>query len=111
MATVKLEKKEWRPRLDAISKALVGKRAEIEVDALSIGSQVESQWLPLLGIAYDPKNDLVEIVVEGLDHLVHKPQEIYIDQDGTSLSSLELVDADGFRMIVKLRDPLMLTVF
>jgi hypothetical protein len=108
MAIAKIEKRDWSAYFDAVSKALVGKRAEIEVDALSIGSQVEAEWLPLLGIAYDGKSDLVEIIVEGLDRLVYKPREIYIDRDGASLSSLEVVDADDFRVIVKLRDPLML---
>jgi hypothetical protein len=111
MPVLKLEKMEWSSCFDAISKALVGQRAEIEVDALSIGSQIEAEWLPLLGITYDAKSDLVEIVVEGLDRLVYKPREVYIDHDAVRLSSLEIVDSDDFRLIIKLRDPLMLSVF
>ena len=110
MALSKLEKTEWRASFDAISKALTGKRAEIEVNALSIGSQVEADWLPLLGITYDGKGDLVEIIVEGLDRLVHRPREIYVERDGVSISSLEIIDADDSRLIVKFRDPLLLSL-
>ena len=108
MATERLEKAAWQPYFDKISKTLVGKRAEIEIASLKLGDQLEAEWVPLLGIAYDPKNNLVEILLEGLDHLIHKPREIYIDYGPAGLSSLEVIDADDARHIVKLRDPLML---
>jgi hypothetical protein len=94
--------------LDYISKTLVGKRAEIEVASLQVGDQIEAEWLPFLGIAYDHKSDLVEVLLEGLDHLIRKPVDIYIDVGPVGLSSLEVVDADDNREIIKLRDPLML---
>ena len=50
MATLKLEKTEWHPYFDRISKALVGKRAEIEIASLSLGHQIAAEWLPLLGL-------------------------------------------------------------
>jgi hypothetical protein len=108
MAISKLEKTAWRPYFDNISKTLDGKRAEIEVASLRIGDQIEAEWLPLLGIAYDPKDDLIEVVLEGLDHMIPKPQEVYVDQEAVLLTSMEVIDADGVRQIVKLRDPLML---
>lgn len=108
MAIIKLEKTTWHPYFDAVSKALLGKRAEIEVQSLALGSQVEAEWLPLLGITYEPRSDMLEIVLEGLDHMIRKPSEIYIDNDTTMLNSLEVVDADGAHQVVRLRDPLML---
>jgi hypothetical protein len=104
----KLEKSQWRAYFDRMSKALVGKRAEIEVASLKLGDQIAAEWLPLLGISYDPKNDVLEIALEGMDHLIHKPSEVYVEEQGLELSSLEVVDADGVRQIVVLRDPLML---
>lgn len=109
MAISKLEKSQWQPYLDHISKTLTGKRAEIEVASLQIGDQIEAEWLPFLGIVYDHKNDLVEVLLEGLDHMIRKPVEIYIDVGPVGLSSLEVVGADDMREIIKLRDPLMLT--
>lgn len=108
MATVKLEKAAWQRYFDQVSKTLVGKQAEIEIASLNIGDQIEAEWVPLLGISYDPKNDLVEILLEGLDHLVRKPREIYVEQGPLGLASMEVIDTDDVRQIVKLRDPLML---
>ena len=108
MALLKLEKSKWRTFFDRVSKHLIGKRAEIDVESLALGAQVEGKWLPLFGIVYDPKNDLIEIAVEELDHMVHKPREIYVDEGSTGLISLEVLDGDGVQHIVQFRDPLML---
>jgi hypothetical protein len=108
MALSKLEKPKWQAYFDNMSKILEGKRVEIEVDALAIGSQIEAEWLPLLGITYDPKDDIVEVALEGLDHMIHKPRDVFVDQTAVDLSSVEVIDNDDFRHIIKLRDPLML---
>jgi hypothetical protein len=108
MAIQKLEKPAWHPYFDQMSKLIIGKRAEVEVAALNIGDQIEAEWLPLMGIVYDHKDDLVEVLMDGLDHLIRKPAEIYVDYGPTGLVSIEVVDADGVKQIVKLRDPLML---
>jgi hypothetical protein len=108
MASLKIEKAKWRTFFDSVSKRLIGKRAEIDVESLALGAQIEAKWLPLFGIVYDPKNDIIEIALEDLDHIVHKPQEIYVDEGSTGLISLEVFDGDGVQHIVLFRDPLML---
>jgi translation initiation factor IF-1 len=113
MALQKLDKAEWHGFLDYLSKRLVGKRAEIEVTSLALGQQIEAEWLPLLGIAYDPKDDIVEIALESVDHdrvdhIINRPQELYVDLNVGDLASLEITDADDNRQIINLRDPLML---
>src|ERR1700731_4485290 len=108
MTIRKLDKTEWRAFFDGLSKLLEGKQAEIEVASLALGDQVEAEWLPLYGIAYDPKDDVVEVALEGLDHMIPHPREIYV-QDGTGgLTSLEVIDSTGAKQIVKLRDQLLL---
>jgi hypothetical protein len=104
----KLEKAERRSYLDRVSKGLAGKQAEIEVALLDLGDQIEAEWVPLIGLVYDPKDDIVEVAVEGLDHMIHKPRELYVEEEGGELSSLEIVDADGARQIIKLKDTLLL---
>src|ERR1700680_4553290 len=93
-----------RPHLEGIA----GKQAEIEVASLDLGDQIEAEWVPLIGLVYDPKDDIVEVAVEGLDHLIHKPRELYVEEEGGELSSLEVIDEDGTRSIIKLKDMLML---
>jgi len=108
MAAQKIEKPEWRAFVDTLSKGLVGKRAEIEVASLALGDQIEADWLPLLGITYDPKDDLLEVVLDGLDHMIRKPREMYADSGNGGLLSFEIIDADGVSQIIRLSEPLML---
>ena len=86
MAARALAKAEWQTYCDHVSKGLAGKRAHIEVTGLSLGDQVAAKWLPLFGITYDPKDDLLEIALEGFDHLIHKPHDIYVDDGPDGLS-------------------------
>jgi hypothetical protein len=108
MTIRKLEKQEWRPFLDTISKLLEGKQAEIEVASLDLGDQDLAEWLPLHGITYDPNDDIVEVALDGLDHMIQQPREIYLDDGASALTSIEIVDAKGVKQIVKLRDQLAL---
>jgi Family of unknown function (DUF5335) len=103
----KLNREEWRPFFNGLSKVLQGVRAEIEVVSLALGDQVEAEWLLFFGITYDPKDDIVEIALDGIDHLIEKPREAYVDGDN-GIISMEIVDINGAHQIVKLREPLML---
>lgn len=109
MASIKLEKPAWHAYFDNVSKMLEGKCAEIEVDSLAIGSQIEAEWVPLFGLVYEPRSDTIEVLLEGIGHLIHKPKEVFIDQQGNQLTSLEVIDSDDLRHIVKLRGPLLLS--
>ena len=64
--------------------------------------------LPLLGIVYDPKNDIIEIALENLDHMIRKPREVFVEQSELGLTSLKATDGDGRQHIVQLREPLLL---
>ena len=108
MTIRRLEKSEWRPFFDTMSKILEAKVAEVEVASLDLGDRTQAEWLPLIGITYDPRDDAVEIALDGFDHMIRKPREIYLDDGASGLTSLEIVDADGVRQIVKLKDQLML---
>ena len=108
MAVRTLEKSEWHGYFDRVSRALLGKRAEIEVASLELGDQIEAEWVPLLGITYDQKDDVLEIALLGLDHLIPKPRQIFVDEGLTGSTSLEVIDHAGVRHIVQLREPLML---
>jgi hypothetical protein len=111
--TRKLEKGEWRAYFDVLTKGLaVGKRVEIEVAAIPLGDQIEAEWLPLLGMTYDHKDDSVHVFLAGgdahLDHIIRHPSEIWVTDGKAGVESILVVGSDGARQIVKLRDPLML---
>jgi hypothetical protein len=108
MAVRELEKSEWHRYFDRMSKGLLGARAEIEVASLKLDDQLQAEWAPLLGIVYDPKDDVLEVALDRLDRLIPKPREVYVDEGPPGLTSFEVIDSDGASHIVRLREPLML---
>lgn len=108
MAIHTLPKSQWENYFDNLSKHLKASQAELEVAALNLGDQLESEWVPFYGISYDPKDDVIEFVLEGVDHLVRRPQEVYVDDDVKGLHSIEVVDSEGVRHIAKLKEALQL---
>jgi hypothetical protein len=103
-----VDKAQWEAFCNRLTRQLQGAQAEIEVAALRLGDQIEAEWVPLLGISYDPKDDVFQVAVENLDHLVRKPQSLALQQQGARLESLAIETVDGERHIVRLREPLAL---
>lgn len=104
-----LEKSDWHQYFDQIARALQGKRAKVEVMGLNLGDQTQAESKVLLGITFDHKGDLLEIAMEGLDHIIHKPTSIAVLEATDGLSSLEIVDSEQRRQIVTLVSPLRLS--
>ncbi len=102
-------KSEWRQFFDRMSKALLlGKWAEIEVASPDIGDQILAEWIPMIGVTYDSKDDLLDVALDRTDHLVYHPKEIVVEEGPEGLMSIALTTADGTREIVRLKEPLKL---
>ena len=99
----RLKKAEWRSYLDHIARAILGRRAAIEIRSPQFSNDIQAEWLPLQGISYDPRNDILVIAVSGLKHMVHRPQHLVVEEDGGQLATLEVIDQDGVWQIVRLR--------
>jgi hypothetical protein len=110
MADYSIDKENWASFLEWVTEGLSDARAEIDVLALDIGAQVEARALPLLGLAYDHKNDLIEVALDGLDHLIRHPQELSAHEEEDGLWSIRVVDKDNVTQIIKLMGPLNLPV-
>jgi hypothetical protein len=100
----RLKKAEWRSYLDRIARALIGRRAAIEIRSPQFSNDIQAEWLPLQGISYDPRKDILEIAVSGLKHMIRKPQHLVVEEDGGELATLEIIDQDGLSQIVRLRE-------
>lgn len=108
MAIKKLDTNQWDPYFRDFSKELIGEGrtdyAEIRVFSRDIGAQQETRWLPLQGITYDSKDNLLEITVDGLDHLIYEPREIYVDETTEGiLTSMEVIRSDGTTEVIEVR--------
>ena len=108
MALTQLAKSRWKDYFDSVSKVLGSKLVELEVASLGLGDQVELDWVPLIGLTYDPKSDILAVAVEGIEHNIQHPQQIYVEQDVETLHSIEVDDASGEHHILLLKDPLRL---
>jgi hypothetical protein len=103
-----IDKKDWEAFCDGVSRVLEGSNAEIEVDSLDLGSQIERDWTPWVGISYDPEDDIIDIALEEVDHLVTEPRELIADLDDMEINAIQITDGEGRRHLVRLRDPLLL---
>jgi len=108
MATQQLERSQWETYFDRVSRTLVGINVEIETASLKLGDQINQEWSLLNGLTYDPKDDIFEVATDELDHLIPHPRNIFVDEAGVMLRSVDVIDADGNHQIVKLREPLPL---
>ncbi len=50
----------------------------------------------------------MNFVLEGVDHLVRRPKEVYVDDGIEGLRSIEVVDGDGVRHIAKFKEVMKL---
>lgn len=103
--TIKLEQHSWKTYFDHVSRQLANKRVEIEVASLALGSQVAAQWLPVIGVTYEERSDLLAIMAEGLDHMIRRPREIFVQTEHNALQTIRITDAEGTVQIVRFRDP------
>jgi uncharacterized protein DUF5335 len=49
----------------------------------------------MLGITYDSKDDLLDVVLDRYDHLIRHPTQIVVDEEQGGVASVAVVDADG----------------
>jgi len=72
---------------------------------------VVAEWLPLLGISYDSHNDLLDVAMEGpdhLDHLIRHPRQIVVVDGENGTESIAVTLDDGVQEVIRFKEPLML---
>lgn len=103
----RLERAEWNDYFGHFSAGLTqgqrASRAEIRVFSHEIGNQREAAWVPLHGITYDHRSDVLSVSVEGLGHLIYDPLAIWVDENEHGLLRLDVKRADGIEEIVEIR--------
>lgn len=99
---------EWRPFFDRMSRSLLGKWAEVEVASLDLGDQIVAEWIPMIGITYDSKDDILDVALERSNHLIRHPRQIVVEQGPSGVASVAVTDGDGILQVVRLKAPMML---
>lgn len=108
MTIRKLERSEWDGLCLRMTRYCSGMQAMVEVMSVEFGCQVEVHRSPMFGMSYDPRNDVLELLIGDLDHLIRAPRELYFDDSPLGRIALQIVGADGVRQIVTLQYPPML---
>lgn len=108
MPLTQLGKTQWQPYFDRLSRTLGAKQVHIEVTGLGLGHQVEADYISLTGISYDPKDDVLAVFAEGMEHLIQHPKQVHVDHDLDWVHSIEVVDAAGDQHIIALKEALEL---
>ena len=109
MRNVIVEKSKWADELTYLWKRLDGKQVEVEVEALKLGDQIEAEHVPLKGLSYDPKDDVVQVWVGDIDHMIHHPQKIMIVYDDEDrLVGIDITDAEGEQHLITPQEPVVI---
>jgi hypothetical protein len=77
-------------------------KVEVRVEAMDVGDQVELAHQVLLGLAYDPRDDLFEVSTETTRHLIGHPGAIQVEENAVGLQAIQVVDGDDVQHIVTL---------
>ena len=81
MATEQIPRHQWKDYFDRFTKRYLRddrpETARIELLSPALGDQVEVEAVHLLGISYDAKSEVLEVLLENVDHLVFHPKEIW----------------------------------
>jgi hypothetical protein len=108
MTTRKIEKAHWRDFLENLTHSLVDTGSEAEVGYLALRRRIDEKWLGLFGLNYDPRVDAIEIALDGIDHVIEAPRELWAEFGPGGLESIEIVCPNHTSQIVRLRTPLRL---
>jgi len=103
-----LPRAEWRSYCNQVSKAAAGRRVELDVASLDLGDRLEARWLPLFGIAFDSRGDVLEVALDGVGHSILSPSQIVLEETERGLVAVEIMSADDTVDTLRFREPLRL---
>jgi TolB-like protein len=103
MAARKLEHSQWKDYFDTFSKNNRSVIVNLEISGKDTGDQTEIRWQPLKGVSHDPKKDLLTIFTEDIDHTISKAKDIFVDERSGMPETIEIIDQDDNKQILKIR--------
>ena len=103
MTMQRVDKTGWVGFCNMLTAELRGKHAEIEAPTPAPGAG--GRWLRLVGVTYDPGSEVMEIVLDGFDHMVFHPRELYVDRGPRGVQTLGIVEGGGACEIVLVHEP------
>lgn len=108
MAYQSIDRSSWNTFGDRISSVLKGREVDLEVIGLDLGDQVDAR-LTLDGVSYDSRDDALHVFMQAgtghghVDHVIQSPQEIYIELSDAGVSQLAVMDGEGRKQLLWIR--------
>jgi hypothetical protein len=103
-STKQLAREEWKTYFDRFTAERLQddtpEAATVEIVSPRLGDQVEFTDVRLLGLAYVPKTEAFQVLLENVDHLVFHPTEIWVLEGDDDALTIEVVGADGGKEII-----------
>ena len=98
---------DWEKYFDNFSKKskTMDEKIEIDLVAPSVAELREAEKLTLAGISYDPRDKVLSIFCENLDHLIKQPREICVEEENAGVKSIRATDGTGLQHLIKLTTP------
>jgi len=104
-----LAKPQWQSFFARLPPLLRTQVVEVEVYGPELGARISADWVRLADLSYNAQNDVLEICLHGADRAIHRPAQIHLREDDAWLQSIEIVDGEGKRDFLTLKEPLRLT--
>jgi hypothetical protein len=106
METMKIPVDQLEKRFEAFTKNFLLREstnaADVEILAPDWGDQFAMEGAQLRGITYDPKEKAIEFEVEGGDHRVFEPKEVWTQEEPDGfIKSIEIVRDDDTREVIR----------
>ncbi|HET9986270.1 MAG TPA: DUF5335 family protein [Longimicrobiales bacterium] len=109
MANTKpIPRERWTEYFDAFSKKFLRdetpEAATVRLLSDALGDQDAVRDKQVIGITYDHKDNLLDVALEGIDHVVYHPREIRVAEEPNGfIREIDLVRDDGEREVVRLQ--------
>jgi hypothetical protein len=103
--TKQISRADWKSYFDRVTRQYLAdgrpEAVSIELVSPTIGDQPEASGVPLRGLVYEPKSQAFEVLLDGVDHLVFHPTEVWVIEEDDGLpSTIELVQVDGAKELL-----------
>ncbi len=98
---------DWEEYFDNFSKKSKALDEKIKIDlvAPSVEELEQTKNLTLAGISYDPRDKVLSVFSEDLDHLINKPQDICVEEENGRVKIIRVTDGAGLEHVIKLATP------
>lgn len=108
MHSKEISQTDWKAYFNKVTKSLANRAVSVEVTGFNVGDEILAEGIMLQGLSYDAKNHLMEVSSEKVHHLIHSPERIFVSYEGGNIDSVEIIDSDESRHIIRFLHPLAL---